>query len=49
MRKSASNMDDELATQDIYVEIIRGLDKWAWMLEAHLSDGTNSNGSRSSR
>lgn len=49
MRKSASSMDDELATQDIYVEIIRGLDKWAWMLEAHLSEGNGSNGSRSSR
>ncbi len=29
-------LDDDIATQDIYVEIIRGLDKWAWMLEAHL-------------
>jgi len=40
MRKFASNLDDELGTQDVYVEIIRGLDKWAWMLEAHLSTRT---------
>ena len=37
MRRSAASMDDELATQDIYIEVIRGLEKWAWMLEAHLS------------
>lgn len=49
MRQSAGTMDDELGTQDIYVEIIRGLDKWSWMLEAHLSEGNNANGSRSSR
>jgi len=42
LRASAGSMDDELATQDIYVEIMRGLDKRAWMLEAHLSDGQNS-------
>ena len=35
-REYAANLDDDLATQDIYIEIIRGLDKWAWMLEAHL-------------
>lgn len=40
MRRFASNLEDELGTQDVYVEIIRGLDKWAWMLEAHLSTHT---------
>jgi starvation-inducible DNA-binding protein len=40
LRESAGSMEDELGTQDVYVEIIRGLDKWAWMLEAHLSNGT---------
>jgi starvation-inducible DNA-binding protein len=42
LRESAGSMDDELGTQDIYVEVIRGLDKWAWMLEAHLSNGGRS-------
>ncbi|MGE3074944.1 MAG: DNA starvation/stationary phase protection protein Dps [Dehalococcoidia bacterium] len=35
-REFGGGLDDDIATQDIYVEIIRGLDKWAWMLEAHL-------------
>ncbi len=35
-RGFSDGMEDDLATQDIYIEIIRGLDKWAWMLEAHL-------------
>jgi starvation-inducible DNA-binding protein len=35
-RRFADGLEDDLATQDIYVEIIRGLDKWAWMIEAHL-------------
>lgn len=35
-RQFGDGLDDDIATQDIYVEIIRGLDKWAWMLEAHL-------------
>ncbi|MCA9823599.1 MAG: DNA starvation/stationary phase protection protein Dps [Dehalococcoidia bacterium] len=37
MRLSATSTDDEQVTQDIYIEVIRGLEKWAWMLEAHLS------------
>ena len=48
MRQSAGRMEDELASQDIYIEIIRGLDKWAWMLEAHLSEGSGA-GSHASR
>jgi starvation-inducible DNA-binding protein len=35
-REFGDGLDDDIATQDIYVEVIRGLDKWAWMLEAHL-------------
>ena len=35
-RTFGDGLDDDIATQDIYVEMIRGLDKWAWMLEAHL-------------
>ncbi len=35
-REFAAGLDEDLATQDIYIEIIRGLDKWSWMLEAHL-------------
>lgn len=35
-REFAAGLDDDLATQDIYIEAIRGLDKWSWMLEAHL-------------
>ena len=35
-RQFSDGLDDDLATQDIYIEVIRGLDKWAWMLEAHL-------------
>ena len=35
-REFAKDLDDDLGTQDIYTEIIRGYDKWSWMLEAHL-------------
>jgi len=35
-RRFASDLDDDMASQDIYVEMIRGLDKWAWMVESHL-------------
>jgi starvation-inducible DNA-binding protein len=45
MRNAAAGFDDELGTQDVYVEVIRGLDKWAWMLEAHLP-GMKSAGAR---
>lgn len=36
LRASAGAMDDEPATQDLYIEILRGLEKRAWMIEAHL-------------
>ncbi len=35
-REFSEGLDDDMATQDVYVEVMRGLDKWAWMLEAHL-------------
>jgi len=35
-RTFADGLEDDMATQDLYIEIIRGLDKWAWMVEAHL-------------
>jgi starvation-inducible DNA-binding protein len=33
----AAQTEDDIATQDVYIEVIRGLDKWAWMLASHLS------------
>jgi starvation-inducible DNA-binding protein len=38
MRSHADAMDDEIATQDVYVEILRDLEKRAWMLRAHLGE-----------
>lgn len=35
LRQLAKSLDDELATQDICLEIIRGVEKRAWMLDAH--------------
>ncbi len=40
LREQAAGLDDELATQDLYVETIRALDKYAWMLRAHREGGT---------
>lgn len=34
IRARAEAIDDDLATQDLLVEILRGLDKQAWMLRA---------------
>lgn len=31
-----SNRSDDQGTADIFTEISRGVDKWLWMLEAHL-------------
>lgn len=41
-REVARDLDDELVTQDLCIEIVRGLEKRAWMLAAHLefSEGT---------
>jgi starvation-inducible DNA-binding protein len=35
LRELAASTEDDLATQDLYIEVIRGLEKRAWMLEAH--------------
>ena len=35
-RELARDLDDELVTQDLCVEIVRGLERRAWMLAAHL-------------
>lgn len=40
IRAYADGMNDEIATQDVYIEILRGLEKRAWMLEAHLEGPT---------
>jgi starvation-inducible DNA-binding protein len=39
LRKSANTMEDDQATQDLYIEIIRGVEKRAWMLDAHRDRG----------
>ena len=36
LRDLAASTEDDLGTQDLYIEIIRGLEKRAWMLEAHV-------------
>jgi starvation-inducible DNA-binding protein len=37
MRKAMEASADEPATQDVYVEILRGIEKQRWMLQAHLA------------
>ena len=37
IRRRAGSMDDDLASQDLLIEILRGLDKQAWMLRAQLA------------
>ncbi|MCA9824970.1 MAG: DNA starvation/stationary phase protection protein Dps [Dehalococcoidia bacterium] len=36
LQNLAKDIEDDLATQDLYIEIVRGLDKRAWMIAAHL-------------
>lgn len=36
LRELAASTEDDMGTQDLYIEIIRGLDKRAWMVESHL-------------
>lgn len=36
LRGRADGMEDDLVTQDLYIEVMGGLDKWAWMVQAHL-------------
>jgi starvation-inducible DNA-binding protein len=37
LRKAMDDSADEAATQDIYVEVVRGIEKQRWMLQAHLA------------
>jgi starvation-inducible DNA-binding protein len=32
----ASDLADDKDTNDVFIEISRGVDKWLWMVEAHL-------------
>jgi len=36
LRGRAEGVEDDLVTQDLYIEVMGGLDKWAWMVQAHL-------------
>jgi starvation-inducible DNA-binding protein len=42
LRYAIGASGDDLVTQDIYVEVARGIDKQAWMLRAHLGAGGGS-------
>jgi starvation-inducible DNA-binding protein len=37
LRQSMNESADELATQDVYIEVVRGIEKQRWMLQAHLA------------
>ena len=37
LRKAMDSSADEAATQDVYIEVVRGIEKQRWMLEAHLA------------
>lgn len=37
MREALEESADEPATQDIYVEVLRGIEKQRWMLQSHLA------------
>ncbi|MEX2080002.1 MAG: DNA starvation/stationary phase protection protein Dps [Dehalococcoidia bacterium] len=37
LRTAAGETEDDPATEDLYIEVIRGLEKYAWMVEAHLT------------
>lgn len=39
-RSHADDADDDLATQDIYIEVMRGIEMRAWMLEAHIEQAS---------
>lgn len=36
LRGRADGMEDDMVTQDMYIGIMGALDKWAWMVKAHL-------------
>ena len=37
LRKAMDASADEAATQDVYIEVVRGIEKQRWMLQAHLA------------
>jgi starvation-inducible DNA-binding protein len=37
LRKAMDSSADEAATQDTYIEVVRGIEKQRWMLQAHLA------------
>ena len=37
LRQAMDASADEAATQDVYVEVVRGIEKQRWMLQAHLA------------
>ena len=36
LRQAMDDSADEAATQDVYIEVVRGIEKQRWMLQAHL-------------
>jgi starvation-inducible DNA-binding protein len=37
LRQAMTDSADEPATQDVYIEVVRGVEKQRWMLQAHLA------------
>jgi len=37
LRQAMNTSADEPATQDVYIEVVRGIEKQRWMLQAHLA------------
>ena len=37
LRQAMDDSADEAATQDVYTEVVRGIEKQRWMLQAHLA------------
>jgi len=37
IRRGIDGSEDDLPTQDVYIEIARGLEKQEWMLRSHLT------------
>jgi starvation-inducible DNA-binding protein len=37
LRQQMNETSSELATQDVYIEVVRGMEKQRWMLQAHLA------------
>jgi starvation-inducible DNA-binding protein len=41
LRAAMGTSADDLATQDVYIEVVRGIEKQRWMLQAHLGRRTS--------